>query len=381
MSRYRILRMITWLPQGGIERKIAAVLPKLNRDLFDVHMCCIRERGPLADDLEKAGIPVHLIPFGSRLDPMGLLKLRRLTKRLGIHLIHSHMYRSNTPATIMKLVDRRLKVVGHYHNVNTWESQRQENLDRYLALRRDMNVAVSEAVRKDVVARLKIPNNKTTTLYNCVDLDEFRPMAGQGRIEARAALGYGPQHKVVVMVARMVRQKNHELVIRSAREILQTVPETRFLFVGGGPDEEKLIALATKLGVLDAITFLGRRDDVPRLLAAADVAILPSLKEGFSNAVLEAMACGTPLVVSNVGGNAEIIDHGANGFICDVANASSEEPTVNEVQFLRFLKRLLMDNEFRDQMGAAALETVRHYGIDSMVREVERLYLEILEAP
>ena len=119
---------------------------------------------------------------------------------------------------------------------------------------------------------------------------------------------------------------------------------------------------------------------MPRLLAAADVAILPSLKEGFSNAVLEAMACGTPLVVSNVGGNAEIIDHGVNGFICDVANAASDEPTVNEVQFLRFLKRLLIDNEFRDQMGAAALETVRHYGIDSMVREVERLYLEILES-
>jgi hypothetical protein len=156
MSRYRVLRMITWLPTGGIERKIAAVLPRLDPELFEVHMCCIRERGPLADDLEAAGIPVHLVPFKSRLDPIGMLKLRRLAKKLEIDLIHSHMYRSNVPATMLKIMNPRLKVIGHYHNVNTWETPRQESLDRYLAARRDMNVAVSEAVRRDVQQRLGI---------------------------------------------------------------------------------------------------------------------------------------------------------------------------------------------------------------------------------
>jgi glycosyltransferase involved in cell wall biosynthesis len=244
-----------------------------------------------------------------------------------------------------------------------------------------MNVAVSEAVRRDVLNRLGIPESRTTTLYNCVDLDEFRPMSETARLAVRKSLGYEPEHKLVIMVARLVRQKNHELVIRAAREILQFAPQTRFLFVGGGPDEDKLIQQARQLGVLDQITFLGRRDDVPQLLAASDVAILPSLKEGFSNAVLEAMACGAPLVVSDVGGNAEVIDNGVNGFICSVADATSDSPTVNEVQFLRFIKRLLLEDEFRLRMREAALERVSHYGIDSMVREVEHLYLETLEAP
>ncbi|MCX7962882.1 MAG: glycosyltransferase, partial [Candidatus Sumerlaea chitinivorans] len=93
MARYRVLRLITWLPRGGIERKIVAVLPRLDRNLFDTHLCCIRERGPLADELEQQGIPVHVVPFRTRWDVKGLRALAELVKREQIDLIHAHMYR------------------------------------------------------------------------------------------------------------------------------------------------------------------------------------------------------------------------------------------------------------------------------------------------
>lgn len=365
---------------GGIERKIAAVLPRLNRDLFEVHLCCIRERGPLADGLEQSGIPVHLVPFRSRLDPFAMAKLSRLVKRKEISLVHSHMYRSNVPATMLKLLNPRLKVIGHYHNVDTWESTRQVALDRFLAHRRDMNVAVSEAVRRDVQSRLGLPDRLTTTLYNCVDLAEFRPLPPEARKEVRESIGIEPQDLVVIMVARLVAQKNQALVLSSAREILHAAPTARFVMVGGGPDEELLRRLASDLGVAQRVVFLGRRDDVPALLGASDVAVLPSLKEGFSNAVLEAMACGLPVVASDVGGNREVIDHGVNGFICDVnSNPSAAEPPVNDAQFTRYVKRLLVETDFRANMARAALERVQHYGLDAMVREIEQLYLEVLE--
>lgn len=364
---------------GGIERKIAAVLPRLNRDLFEVHLCCIREKGPLADALEKAGIPVHLIPFRSRMDPVGLGRLRGLTRRLGIQLIHSHMYRSNVPATILKMMDRRLRVVSHYHNVDTWESRRQLLLDRFLARRRNMNIAVSEAVRQDVQGRLGLPPELTTTLYNCVDLDEFRRLSPSERKAVRETLGYGEDDIVVAMVARLVRQKNQKLVLESAPECIEAQPNTRFLFIGGGPDEDDLKKLAQELRIADRVKFLGRRDDVPRLLAASDVAVLPSLKEGFSNAVLEAMACGVPMVVSDVGGNAEILDHGTTGFLCDVAPTNEAGVEVNAAQFTRHLRRLLTEPDFRIRMAQAAHDKVQHYGIDAMVREIEQLYLEVLE--
>ena len=379
MSRYRVLRMITWLPTGGIERKIAAVLPRLDPELFEVHMCCIRERGPLADALEAAGVPVHVIPFKSRLDPLALLRLRGLVKRLGINLIHSHMYRANVPATALKLLDRNLRVIGHYHNVNTWETPRQVALDRYLAHRRDMNVTVSEAVRKNVQQTLGLPNELTTTLYNCIDLEEFHPLAEFERMEARRSLGLSADDRVIACVARLVPQKNQQLVLNSAVEILRDVPSAKFLFIGGGPDEKLLKALAQQLGLSDRTQFLGRRDDVAQLLAASEVTVLPSLKEGFSNTVLEAMACGSPIVASNVGGNAEIIDQGITGFICDVANDSAGHLEVNSAQFVRYVKRLLLEEDFRQRIAETAIARVQHYGIDSMVHEIEQLYLEVLE--
>jgi glycosyltransferase involved in cell wall biosynthesis len=373
--------MITWLPQGGIERKIVAVLPKLNRDIFDVHLCCIRERGALADDLEKQGVPVHLIPFKSRLDPMGLLRLRTLVKRLDISLIHSHMYRANTPATALKLVDPRLGVIGHYHNVNTWETPRQLRMDRFMAGRRNMNVAVSEAVRQNVVDTLGISEELTTTLYNCVDLDEFRRLSLAERTAARTELGIAPADKVIIMVARMVSQKNHPLVLETAPEILRASPDARFLFVGGGPDEDALKAQATAAGIAERCIFLGRRDDVPRVLGASDIAILPSFKEGFSNAVLEAMACGLPVVASDVGGNGEIIEPGINGYLLETAPDPKSRfgISIPVAQFPRLVKRLLTDDEHRARLGEAAWQRARHYGIDAMVREVEQLYLEVLE--
>lgn len=373
--------MITWLPQGGIERKIVAVLPRLNKDLFDVHLCCIRERGALADDLEAAGVPVHLVPFKSRLDPLALLKLRSLTRRLNIDLIHSHMYRANTPATALRIANPRLHVIGHYHNVNTWESQRQLRMDRFMALRRSMNVAVSEAVRRNVVETLSLPEELTTTLYNCVDLDEFKRPEPLVRERLRADLGYLPRHKVVIMVARAVTQKNHTLVVESAPEILRECPDTQFLFAGGGPDEDAMKQKVEQLGLSKHFTFLGRRDDVPNLLATADVAILPSFKEGFSNAVLEAMACGLPVVASDVGGNAEIIEPGINGYLLETSPDATSRfgVAIHNAQFPRLLKRLLTDDEHRARLAEAAWQKSRHYGIDAMVREVEQLYLEILE--
>lgn len=385
MAKFRILRLITWLPTGGIERKISAVLPRLDRSLFEVHLCCIRERGPLAEDLERAGIPVHLIPFRSRMDPFALRRLHRLVRRLNIDLVHAHMYRSNVPATLLKLYDENLMVLGHYHNVDTWESRRQLWFDRYLARRRDMNVAVSEAVRQDVIGRLGLEEDRVRTLHNGVDLEEFHPLPEEERRLLRASLGFGGEEKLVVSVARLVRAKNQELILRSIAELVASTPEARFLFVGSGPDEERLRELAGHLQVEEYVRFLGRRDDVPAVLAACDVSVLPSLREGFSNAVLESLACGLPVVASDVGGNNEVIDPGVNGYLCEVAEVEGAGQgghlglEVNSGQFVRYVRRLLEDEALRRRASQSALETVQRFSLENMVRDVEELYLELLE--
>ncbi|RMH29455.1 MAG: glycosyltransferase [Candidatus Hydrogenedentota bacterium] len=377
MARYRVLRLITWLPRGGIERKIVAVLPRLDRNLFEAHLCCIRERGPLADELEQQGIPVHVVPFRTRWDVKGLRALAELVKRERIDLIHAHMYRANTPATALKLAGLEVAVVGHYHNIGTWESWRQRFLDRFLANKRDMNLAVSEAVRQDVLRTLQLPEEKVRVLHNGVDLEEFHPVEPTQRMQLREELGLPRNATVVVMAARFVSQKNHTWVVANIEPVMDEHPDLVVAFAGTGPEEARVRQQAAASRHANRFLFLGQRPDIANVLAAADISILPSSREGFSNAILESLACGLPVIASRVGGNAEVLVSGENGFLLDMHDAAPA-PLPDRGQFLAALRLLAGDAEKRTKMGQAALATARRFSLDTMVEATSRLYLELL---
>ncbi len=377
MSKIRVLRLITWLRAGGIERKILAIAPRLNPDLFEVHLCCLRERGPLADELEAAGVPVHVIPFRSRLHPVDLWQLQRLMRRLGTNIVHAHMYRANTPATVLKLLGSRVRVIGHYHNINTWETWRQRALDAFLARRRDVNLAVSEAVRRNVIETLHLPPEKIRTLHNGVDTQEFLPTDAARRHRVRGALGWPEDALIVMQLARLVEQKNHRFVIENVRDLLVDFPNLYFVFAGDGKLEDELRELARQKRVAEHVIFLGHREDVPEILAASDISILPSSREGFSNTVLESMACGLPVVATDVGGNREIIEHGINGFLVEMEMRDGElMPKAS--QFVRILRRLANEPELRERVGQAARQTALRFSLDVMLQKTEDLYLKLM---
>ncbi|MCX7624731.1 MAG: glycosyltransferase [Candidatus Sumerlaeaceae bacterium] len=377
MKRIKILRLITWLPQGGIERKIVSVLPRLNRDVFEPYLCCLRERGPLADELEQQGVPVHVVPFSSRLDPIGLWKLHRILRQLSVDIVHAHMYRANTPATVLSILGEKVRVIGHYHNVDTWETWRQRQLDAFLARRRHLNLAVSDAVRRNVIENLSLPEEKIATLHNGVDTEEFRPVSQAEKELIRQKLGLPREAIVVIMVARFVSQKNHRFVIEHASELIRDYPNLIFLFAGSGPLEDELKQLSAKYGLTHHTVFLGSRDDIPRLLAASDISILPSSREGFSNTVLESMATGLPVVASDVGGAREIIDHGVNGLVLAMETTPAG-PLPKSVEFIRLLRRLAGSPELCRRLGVSARQTALKFSLDVMVRKTESLYLKLM---
>lgn len=361
-----VLRVITWLPVGGIERKIAAVVPRLDRALFNPRVVCLRERGPLADDLEKAGVPVDLCPLKSRLSPSGILRLADLMRRERIHIVHAHMYRSSTPATIAARLAGVPVVIAHVHNVNTWETRRQLWMDRFLSRWRRAVVGVSDRVRRDVLERLRIAPEKARVLYNGVDLERFQDRSL--RAPARKALGLSDDDLVIIYHGRLVEQKNPRVFARIAAEIAARRPGARMLVAGDGPLREEVAQLAEKAGAGAAIRMLGRRDDIPELLQAADIYVLPSFKEGFSNALIEAMAAGLAVVATDVGGNAEAVEHGKSGLIV---------PPREDEALLAAVARLVDHPAERRAMAEAARERARRFGLDTMVAEVQELYLEL----
>lgn len=377
-----ILRLITWLPAGGIERKIVAVLSRLNPELFAPRLVCIREEGPLAEDLRNAGVPVDVIPFRSRLDPFALWKLRAYIRQFRIGLVHAHMYRASTPATVLSLLDRgQPPVIAHYHNIDTWESGRQAFVDGLLARRR-INVAVSDAVRRNVQQRLSLPDERIQTLPNGVDVREFRPRNPPHRMAVRTKLGLPEKSVVLVQVGRLVAQKNHQLTLKSMVHWRKLLPGLQLLLLGDGPLREHLERMATDLSVADCVHFAGRVDNVSEVLPACDVAIMPSLKEGFSNALLEAMACGLPVVATDVGGNREAVVNGVSGLIVPMMpTVAGMEPEVNEQEWVRMVSELIQNRDRMATIGAAARARSEDFSIERMVADIEALYLEVLRKP
>ena len=366
---YRILRVITWLPPGGIEQKLVAALPRLNRPPFEVQVVCIRERGALAGELEKAGIRVHLVPFRSRLDLRGLRGLRELIVREKIDLVHSHMYRANTPATIAGRWAGVRAIVGQLHNVNTWETARQLWMDRALSRMRAATICVSRNVQLEAQRRLYLPPARLPVIYNGVDIERFRRRESGAQV--RRALGLDPTHVVVGMFARLVPQKNPLGFIEAAQSLLPDFPDARFLVVGEGPVRTELERKIEELGLQGKVLLTGHREDVPEILSACDIFCLPSLKEGFSNAVLEALAAGLPSVVTNVGGNAEAVEEGQSGLVIPPARPDA---------LLGALGWLIGHPDERKKMGRQAALRAEFFSLDKMVGDLRHLYLRLLQS-
>lgn len=371
MEKIRVLRAITWLPVGGIERKIVEVLPRLDRDRFEVSLVCLRERGPLADELEAAGIPVELIPFRRRWDLGALRRLAALMKRRRIDLVHSHMYRSNAPATVAARLAGVKHVWGQVHNVDTWETARQLRMDRFLCRWRDGMIAVSREVQMEVMDRLGLPESRVRLIYNGVDTQRFG--AGEGREELRNAWGAGPEDVVLLMAARLVDQKRPQDFLEMARQLMavETVargrPRSLFCVAGDGPRINDLKEQASKLPDPSRMIFLGQRDDIPRVMAAADLFVMTSTKEGFSNALVEAMASGLAVVATRVGGNAEAVRDGQDGIIIQPGDRES---------LFRSVDTLITQPERRERFKRRARERAQAFSLDAMVRNVEELYSE-----
>ncbi len=368
-ERIRLLRAITWLPPGGIERKLVEVLPRLDRDRFEVSLVCLREPGPLAPALQAAGIEVHCVPFRRRWDLAALRRLTRWMRAKRIQIVHSHMYRANVPTTVAARWAGLRHVWAQVHNVATWETPRQAAVDRFLCRWREGMLAVSEEVRRDVIQRLRLRPEKVRLLYNGVDVARFG--SGRGRGELRREAGVADDDLVFLFAARLVEQKRPQDFLTLAEGLLarETGRPGRqrawFWVLGGGPLRASLLDRAAPLG--DRVRFLGPREDIERIMAAADLFIMTSTREGFSNALLEAMASGLTIIATRVGGNAEALRHEEDGLLV---------PPLRRDALAEAAERLLADADLRRRLAASARRRAGEFSLETMVRNLERLYEE-----
>jgi len=360
----KILRVITWLPWGGIEKRMVEVLKRLDRDKFLPLVCCLRSKeGVYEKELEKEGIKVVKLNFRSRLDPGGLRNLSKLMKAEKVDVVHSHMYRANIPSLIAaKLAGVPVKIV-QVHNIEDWKKKREWAAERIFYRWADKIVGVSRAVLDYERKFVKFPKDKTFVLYNGINLEEFEEYEADKKL--KLSLGIPERAKVVGLVARLHPDKGQDIILEVARDIKERVGEVFFMFIGSGGYGEALREKAGEKGIDDFVVFTGAVKDIKPYYSIMDVSVLPSRIEGFSNVILESFASGIPVIATRTGGNPEIIEEGENGFLVDYGDRERLKEKII---------KLLQDDDLREGMGKNARKKVEKFSLQRMVEETERLY-------
>lgn len=322
---------------------------------------------PLAARAAALGVPVRRVPPL----PLGLTgagrvpALARLLRRERPAVFHAHM---SSPVAckwaLAAAVLARVPAVLGTVQVGEYEPPDRSAYWQLRALARGVGryLAVSRDIAAELVERLGWPAAKIEVVYNAVDAERVPVVAPPGlRRELRAE-----GRPLVLTPARLDAQKGHATLFAAIAE----VPDAVFVLAGEGPEREPLEALAGRLGIDDRVRFLGRREDVPELLAACDLFCLPSLYEGSSLAVLEAMAAGIPIVSSAIGGTDELIEDGRSGLLV---------PPGDAVALAAALRRALAEPELGVEMAVRARERVDG-GLrrEQMAARVADVYRELL---
>jgi glycosyltransferase involved in cell wall biosynthesis len=224
----------------------------------------------------------------------------------------------------------------------------------------------SRAVWDDVVSRDHIDPRKLVLIYNGVDARPFESASGV-REKLRNHMGLRDFDKIVVVVANLIPYKGHLDFLKAARLVKDRIPGTAFCLVGEDRGIQKnLESEAQNLGIRECVLFMGQRSDIPSLLAASDLFVLPSHEEGFSNVILEAMAAGLPVVATKVGGNSEAVADGATGWLVPPRNPAAMAGRIVD---------LLSDTEKAISWGARGRERVKKlFTIEQMVEKHLTLY-------
>lgn len=376
---YRLTIVIETLDRGGAEWHLLQVLPRLLEHNFKIEIFCLHHRGELAAEMERRGIVVHGsdLSQSSLLLRVGYLLVRSVAlfahlvrKRPDIvHFFLPAAYILGAPASVIarcriRLMSRRSQ--NRYQNHLFWSG----TIERQWHHRMSAVLGNSRSVIEQL-SQEGVPDSKLHLVYNGVDLSAFGRQVP--RQVARDRLGLSNEALVFVIVANLIPYKGHADLLQAFAQIKDRLPGNWVLLCAGRDDGigSVLQDMVEDLGLTQRVHWLGSVKDVPSLLAAADVGLLTSHEEGFSNAIIEYMATGLPAIVTDVGGNPEAVLHEQTGLVI---------PARDPDMLADAILRLTFDPALRQRFGAAAQSLVRErFSLEACVEQYVYLYRRILK--
>ena len=379
MTPKTIIFVIGSLNLGGAEHHLVQLLPRLDRSRWRPVVYCLTERGVLADRLAADGVPVLCStvpppsPRASRAcrllrivsTTMSMMRLMRELKPAIAHFFLPAAYILGAPAALLARVPVR---VMSRRSLNEYQKGHPAaaTIERLLHPTMTAILGNSRRVDRQLREEENVAPAKLGLIYNGIDVSLY-PKSGE-RQKTRSALGIDPNALVFIIIANLIPYKGHHDLIAAFGLATKRLPPSWRLLIIGRDDgiQSALSNQARALRIGENVLFLGPRDDIPDLLSCADVSLLSSHQEGFSNSVLEGMAAGLPSIVTDVGGNAEAISDGEVGLVV---------PSHDSASFADAIAKLAGDTGLRSLMGENARRRAEEkFSLDACVARYEAFY-------
>ncbi len=370
-KKIRVLEGIRQGKIGGGETYLLGLVERLDRSRFEPVVLSFTE-GPMVDRLRSLGISTHVIHSEKPFDIRIWRKVRDFIREQEIDVVHAHGTRANSN---LFWAAGKLKIPIMY-TCHGWSFHPNQNAavrkfriwsEGFLTSRMNVNICVSKANRD--LGRKLFRNFDAIVINNSIDPGKFDPHKKYK--DVRRELGIDDAAIVVVSVARFTLQKQPLRLIKAFAEVCKIVKGVKLLMVGEGEQREEAIGLIRHLGLEDRVILEPFRQDVPDVLAASDIFVLPSLWEGFPIAMMEAMSMGKAVIGTAVDGTPEIIEDGENGILI-----GTEEMEKN---LSAAIIRLCEDRELREKLQKNAMNSIySKYNIETLASKNEQVYSRLV---
>ncbi|HRY37010.1 MAG TPA: glycosyltransferase [Candidatus Magasanikbacteria bacterium] len=364
-NKPKILHLITGLDLGGAEQMMVETLPKIKN--FTHIVCSLTSKGSLGEKLEKEGIKVFCLNSGKYFSLSSVVLFRKIIKSekpdlLATRLIHADFYG--------RIFGRLFGIKNIVCSLESVLDQPKYGkiffLERITGFLVKKYSAVSQAVKNTYVLKASIDPKKITVIPNGIDLTKFQ--TNISKTETKNIYGWSDKF-IIGYAAKMRPERNHKTLLSAFADFNKKIPGSLLILAGDGPEKENLITQAKNLNIYDSVKFLGNRSDVPQLLRAFDLFVSPSSYEGMSVAILEAMACGLPIIASDIEPNREIIENNKSGLLVPPFDKN-----------ILFEKMLYVYNSPKEALKLASGAKIKssEYSLENTVINLEKFYTPII---
>jgi len=365
MKKIKLLIITDEMEVGGTQRQIVHLLNNINRDLFDASLVYFRNSSFLVDELKANDISTLEITKNHKFDPVFIYKLYRYIKDGEFDIVHCFALSAEFWGALCFSMANRGHLVTSIRGQYEWYTPLQWRIKKEITKRSTKVISNSKNAGLYSYNKMKLQSDNLHVIYNGIKFNTL-----DKRYDIDVDKIFSSYNVVAMFIGRLIALKNIPTLIKAFKKVQQrNINDLCLIIVGDGPDRNDLNEMVNTLDVKN-VHFLGERNDVPALLEYANLVISPSLREGLSNTILEAMEAGVPVIASNVGGSPEIITNNENGILFNCDDVEALEKAIISLYY---------DKDYSKKLGHLAREDIHtRFSIPAMVDNFEKTYTSIV---